>query len=278
MEMHKVDPFSFSSQMQCIPQAGEHQSFNKGWMKFGSIVADDSGEPVFVINEADYAPTRSEVELKRGQGDDLVPPRRVPLYLMNKAIIMDPAPTEKTAQRNDPHARTAILVEGIDPWGRRFILDSWADRLGYEAIIQKIFELSIKWSTSRIGIEEVNFSNVYRHWINREQRRDGKYPGHYLQAFPLKPNGREKHARILAREPEWRQGLYYLNEVGTFPFQVEFVEYPNSQTVDLMDCMAYDKEALSRPEHPDEMNARRRAERQGAPYSENYFRDNVEGY
>lgn len=276
LEMHKRDPFSFSSQMQCIPQAGAHQSFNKDWLKYGSIIQLPSGEPAFEIDEAHYAPTRSAVEPTRGH-EASVPPRQVPLHWMNKCLIVDPAPTELTAQKNDPHARTAILAEGIDSWGRRFILESWADRLGYEAIIDTIFKLSIKWNISRVGIEEVNFSNVYRHWINREQRSDGKYPGHYLQAFPLLPKGREKHARILAREPEWRQGLYYLNTEGTFPFQVEFVEYPNSQTVDLLDCMAYDRECLARPEAPEEITLRRKLERLGAPYSDPYFKT-IEGY
>lgn len=280
LAMHVRDPFGFNSQMMCIPLAGEEQSFNKDWMKFGKIEADPNGEPVFVIDEAHYAPTRSEAETTRGHGaaDTVVPPRRVPLHWMSKAIIIDPAPTERSAQHNDPHARTAILVEGMDSWGRRYILESWADRLGYMAIIDKIFSLAIKWSIDRVGIEEINFSNVYRHWILREQRKDGKYPGYHLQPFPLKPAGREKHARILSREPEWRQGLYYLNTEGTFPFQVEFVEYPNSQTVDLLDCMGYDKEALQRPESPDEAMQRRKLERQAAPYSVPYHVSAPEAY
>ena len=270
LEMHKRDAFSFNSQMMCIPLAGLHQSFSKDWMKYGVVEADQHGEPVFVIDEAHYAPTRSEAEPMRGH-EASVPPKRVPLWSMDKCLIMDPAPTEKTEQRADPHARTAILAMGLDCWGRKFVLESWADRLGYEDIISKVFELATKWSISRIGIEEVNFSNVYRHWLLREQRKDGKFPGVYLQPFPLHPKGREKHARILAKEPEWRQGLYYLNHEGTFPFQVELVEYPNSQTVDLLDCMAYDKECLQRPESDSERALRRKLERTGAPYSEPYF-------
>ena len=266
VEMHKRNPFSFNSQMMCVPVPGEHQSFSQEWMKFGEVVAGPDGEPAFVIDEAHYSKTARNVVQTEEPA-----PRMVPLHWMNKVIIMDPAPTEKTEQRTDPHARTAILVEGIDPWGRRFILESWADRLGYEAIIAKVFELSTKWATQQVWIEEVNFSNVYRHWIQREQRRDGKFPGHYLQPMILKPNKREKHARILAREPAWREGLYFLNRDGTLPFQIEFVEYPNSQTIDLLDCMGYDTDALQRPETSDEMRRRRALDRKGGPYSEPYF-------
>jgi hypothetical protein len=262
--------------MQCIPQSGKDQSFDKNWMKFGSIELDPNGEPVFAIAPAHYAPTRSEAVEVRGQ-DASVPPRRVPLYLMDKALIMDPAPTEENQKRNDPHARTAILVEGLDPWGRRFILECWAGREAYSDILDILFGLAKKWKIDKIGIEEVNFSNVYRHWINRETRRDGKYPGFRLQPFPLMPSGREKHARILAREPDWREGLYYLNTEGTFPFQVELIEYPNSQTVDLLDCMGYDKESLQRPPSPEEQFQMRRMSREKAPYSESYT-PSLEGY
>ena len=275
LEMHNRNSFSFNSQMQCIPQPGAHQSFDKDWLRFGEVKADNRGEPVFHIDTANYEVVRSAFESRK---DTLPPPQRVPLHWMNKCIILDPAPTEQTQQKQDPHARTALLVEGIDSWGRRFILEAWADRLGYEAVIDKIFELSIKWSCSRIGIEEVNFSNVYRHWILREQRRDGKYPGHYLVPFALSPKGKEKHARILAREPDWRQGLYYLNREGTLPFQIEYVEYPNSATVDLLDCMGYDKECLARPESMEELEQRRKLEKQGAPYSTNYIPSGLEGY
>lgn len=269
LEMHKRDSFSFNSQMLCIPLAGEHQSFKAEWMKYGSIEYTPTGEPIFVIDDTSYEPTRSEAIKTRGQ-ETTIPTKRTPLYLMDKCIIMDPAPTESNDLKREPHARTAILVMGLDPWGRKFILESWADRVGYEAVIDKIFELSLKWSTNKCAVEEVNFSTVYRHWIQREQRHDGKHPGHYLQVIPLHPKGREKHARILAREPEWRQGLYYLNREGTFPFQVEFVEYPNSQTVDLMDCMGYDKDCLSRPETFEEQQQRKKIEHQGAAYSTPY--------
>lgn len=271
-DMYKRDPWGFLAQMMNLPTPGQHQAFNPDWMRFGSIVEDSRGEPAFLIDNAHYDPTAV------AETTSEAPPRLVPLHSLSKAIILDPAPTEPTDQRQDPHARNAILVEGIDSWGRRYILESWADRLGYEGVIAKVFELAAKWACERLWVEEVNFSNVYRHWIAREQRPDGKFAGQYLAVLPLKPNKREKHARILAREPAWRQGLYYLNREGTLPFQVEFTEYPNSQTVDLMDCMGYDTDALVRPESHDERLERLRWERKGGPYQDPYYRQPLESY
>lgn len=271
-EMYARNPWSFLAQMQNTPTPGEHQSFSPEWLKFGSIVNDMNGEPAFLINSQHYNP--ESVAEPTGEA----PPRLVPLHTMDKALILDPAPTEPTEQRQAPHARNAILVEGIDCWGRRYILESWAERSGYENVIKMCFELAAKWGISRLHVEEVNFSNVYRHWIAREQRPDGKYPNQYLAVLPLKPNKRDKHTRILAREPAWRQGLYYLNTEGTLPFQVEYTEYPNSSTVDLLDCMGYDTDVLTRPESYDERVARRRLERDGGPYSQPYYTQPLEGY
>lgn len=268
LDAYKRNAFEFLSQMQCLPTPGEHQSFNTDWLRFGKVVTDTpEGEPAFLINQPHYDPT-----IKAETTGEEAPPRLVPLHQLAKAIILDPAPTEKTELRQDPHARNAILVEGIDCHGRRFILEAWADRVGYEAVIAKCFELSRKWGCERLFVEEVNFSNVYRHWIAREQRPDGKFPDQYLAVMPLKPNKRDKHTRILAREPSWRQGLYYLNEEGTLPFQVEYTEYPNSSTVDLLDCMGYDTDCLTRPESLGERYARRREERKGGPYADPYFK------
>ena len=273
-EMYTRTPWAFLAQMQNTPAPGEHQSFSPDWLRFGCITTETmDGEPAFLINKQHYDP-KCVVETTTE-----APPRLVPLHQLSKAIILDPAPTEKTDQRQDPHARNAILVEGIDCWGRRYILESWADRVGYESVIAKCFELSAKWACDRLFVEEVNFSNVYRHWIAREQRPDGKFAGQYLSVMPLKPNKREKHTRILGREPAWRQGLYYLNEEGTLPFQVEYTEYPNSSTVDLLDCMGYDTDALVRPATFDETVARRKLERTGAAYSQPYYQSQpLEGY
>ena len=249
-EMYDRDPYSFKAQMMCIPSAGRESSFSMDWLRRGGC-DPTTQEPEFWIDLPSYSPT--VVGYHRGTEDN-TPPRNVPLYMMRKEIIVDPAPSEPLDLRRNPNARTAMLVEGVDPWGRRFLLEAWAGRGDYMTVIAQLFTLADRWGARVAHVEEVNFSNVYRHWIRREQQPDGRWPGFGLIVRPLRPNKRDKHARILARQADWLTGLYYLNTSCCSQFMVEYAEYPNSETVDLMDCMGYDKDpgVLPRPETPDE--------------------------
>lgn len=269
--MHKRDPFTFNSQFMCWPRPGEEQSFQPEWLRYFTIKQ---------VNDSWYVeidPSHYDSSIGSERGED-PPPPRVPLSYLDKCLILDPAPSEESQKRADPHARNAILVEAMDAWGRRYLLETWADRVGYLDVIRKCFQLSKKWSAPRLRVEEVNFSNVYRHWIRREQNFGGEFAGHPLQVLPLTPKKAEKNSRIMSREPSWRQGFYYVNQVGCEPFLTEYSEFPNGATVDLLDCMGYDAQCLTRPERPTETQLRRYYEQRGANYSDPYFESVREGY
>jgi phage terminase large subunit-like protein len=158
-------------------------------------------------------------------------------------VLLDPAPTEETQRRKEPGARNGIVVEGIDAWGRRYILDIWADRVDPLDVIHKVLELCDKWGTDSVGIEEVVFSIVYRHWLQREAESRNKY----IRCVRLEPGKRDKDTRITSQIPACREGVYYLNRVGSEKFLQEYMEYPYGETRDLLDAWAYDYR-LSRPE------------------------------
>lgn len=252
-DANKGDAAVFWAQMMCVPKAGSDQSFSQDWVRYG-LCDPTENEPVFYIEAPYYS---KDVGWVTADGDK--PTQEVPLRLMHKAIILDPAPSERTAQSKEPRARNAIIVEGLDCWGRRFLLETWAKRADYTETISKCFELSQKWHTDRLFVEEVNFSTVYRHWIAREQRPDGHYKDSHLAVQPLSPKGREKDTRILSRTASWQAGLYYVNRGLCNQFLTEFAEYPHSSTRDLLDCMGYDADpgVLTRPESGFELKLRR---------------------
>ena len=241
------------SMMMCIPKAGNEQSFNQDWLKYG-VCDPNETEPIFQIEPAFYQPGWSWVNF----GDKDKPTPGVHLKDLTKVMILDPAPSEASAKNKEPRARNALLVEGIDCWGRRFLLEAWAKRADYTETITQCFTLAKKWRVDRLYVEEVNFSNVYRHWIIREQRSDGRFPDTKLQVMPLKPAGRDKDTRILARTPQWQQGLYYVNRGYCNQLLTEYAEYPHGETRDLLDCMGYDADpgVLIRPEARTEANYR----------------------
>jgi hypothetical protein len=249
----KGDAAVFWSQIMCIPKAGTDQSFSTEWVRWGTCDPAES-DPIFYIEQPSYNP-QVGWEVVGGER----PTQTTPLRLLKKAIILDPAPSEKSDQAKQPRARNAILVEGIDCWGRRYLLETWAKRADYMEVIAQCFELATKWRCDRLFVEEVNFSNVYRHWISREQRSDGRFPGVRLSVVPLSPKGREKDTRILSRTASWQAGLYYVNRGLCDQFLTELAEYPHGDTRDLLDCMGYDADpgVLPRPESYQESRIRR---------------------
>ncbi len=242
--MYHRDPFTFNAQMLCLPQPGKEQHFNIKWKRYGTMDYHDKENPQFVISHKDYDP---EIGWE-GEGEPK-PPSKVYLHDMTIAGILDPAPSEATDKRQTPNARNGLLIEGLDAWGRRYILEAFAFRAGYRDVIDKLFALAEKWGFNTWLIEEVNFSNVYRHWIQDDQRLGGRHEKQYLRCVAVEPGKRNKDTRIMDKAPGWQQGRYYLNTAGCEAFEQEFDEYPSGLTKDLLDAMGYDHK-IHKPESP----------------------------
>lgn len=261
-KMYDRDPFVFNSQMMCSPMPGREQFFDPKWARWGHVNWNwREDTPAFIIEEESYDP-----EQRREEGEPS-PPREVPLSCMRVAGILDPAPSEANERRQNPTARNGLLVTAIDPWGRRFLLEAVAFRADYREVIDRLFALAKKWSFDAWFIEEVLFSNVYRHWIQEDQRHGGRHEKQYMRAVAVEPGKRNKDTRITDKIPGWRAGDYFVNRDETDFFMAELAEYPNGQTKDLMDAMGYDHH-LKRPLSPKEAyDMRRRAARPGWPAS-----------
>lgn len=227
------DPAGFSAQVMCQPTAGVEASFRKEWLHDAHTVWDGN-EPYVYHSDERYDPRKSEIEEKA--------PRKVALSEIEKVILLDPAPTEDSERKRNPGARNAIVVVGCDTWGRKYVLDAWAARVDPEQVIDKLLSLARRWGTTRIGIEEVVFSFLYRHWL----RRIAKDRGIEVSPTALTTKGREKGARIQALINPCKAGWWHVDpSLGNF--MQEYVEYPYSSTVDLLDAWAYSQDILHRP-------------------------------
>ena len=250
-EMYRRDPFVFNSQYQCTPQSGKDVSFNVEWIRYGGIemlAMGTESQPYFVIEPEYYDPEACIAEM----AEESVPPRMVPLSWCAKAVILDPAPSSGSAELNkERRARNGIVVMALDPWGRRFHLESAGIRDEPTVVLDKIVEFTNKWETDLVGIEEVNFSAIYAPmwtammpYTHPDAQR--------LQFFPLATEGKQKEARISAMKNPHSQGLWFYNRPESGYTVQELSEFPNSETRDLIDAMAYTDKILSRPLSPDE--------------------------
>jgi hypothetical protein len=236
---------TFFSMVQCQPRPGTDQSFNLQDFKYGAC-SPENEEPYFTIEREFHNPKPSYCD-----EEDHPLPRVVHLHQMEKAIIWDPAPTEPG---KDPGARNGWMVEGWDPWGRRYVLESVAAREDPSKCIDTCLDLMKRWRTMTVGIEEVVFSLTYRYWLReRALARGMRNP----RVVILKPKGREKHTRIQAQIPNVKEGLYFVNRSLSGKFLKEVSEYPHGSTVDLLDAWAYDNEVLRRPRSSAEIRKQR---------------------
>jgi len=241
LAMHKAKPAMFSAQYLCAPRPGEEQSFDYAWLRYsnvrGNTVEIEHASFDATINPAD-APDEPE--------------RRVALATMEKTILLDPIPGEEVEKRREPGCRHGIIVEGIDYWGRRHILDVVANRMSPPDMIDLLFAKMAEWGTHRVAIEKVAFSVMYRYWVQDEARRRGVH----VSCIDLEPGRRTKDSRITAKITPFRAGHYYLNRAVEDLFVEEYLEYPYGRTRDLLDALAYDDEpgVLPKPLSPTEAN------------------------
>ena len=246
-EMWEEDPFVFASQRQNIPQAGRQTSFDKSWLRYFQECwhPTRSQEPCVRIPAPYY---NSSLVVSDVQPEHA--PNLIPLSWMDKAILVDPAPTKKAEQSSEPRARNGVVAVAIDPWGRKFTLQACPLREDPVTVMTAVVMLAVRWKIDKVGIEEVNFSAVYAPLWNTII--GFQHPELHLSWIPLKPEGVDKDARIRALVPPHKEGLWYYNETGTEHVIQELVEYPHSETRDLVDAQAYWHKAVLRPETPDE--------------------------
>ncbi len=248
-KMYEDDPYVFYSQRQCIPRAGRETTFNKDWILRFTVRDLDRDRIQLAIHPDHYNPDRVHTDLAGLQRA----PRWVNLSWLSKAILVDPSPTRKSEKTAEPRARNGIVAVGLDPWGRRFALESVPLRADPVDVLETILDMARRWAIDLIGIEEVNFSAVYAPlWGEIVKSR---YPSLQVNWAPLKPQNQDKDARIRGLLGPHREGLWYYNLVGTDHLIQELLEYPHSGTRDLVDAQAYTDRLLSRPPTPDEQFA-----------------------
>jgi hypothetical protein len=240
------NPVSFSCQMQNNPMPGKDLAFQPTWVRAGNVVPDEWGQLGFKIDDASFDRTITvDPDL------DEEPPQFVPLNHLTKVLLVDPAPTKESDRKRNPTSRTAMVMKGIDAWGRRYWLDLWAGREEPVTELRQMFAMLQKWGTDRIAVEEVNFSILYAPWLKYMGPREF---GMTIRYVPLLTKGRDKDQRIFGKRNSFQNGFEYVNEPIRGPMMDEYMSFPYGQTRDILDAAAYDQDpgVLPRPASPDE--------------------------
>ena len=179
-------------------------------------------------------------------------------------VLTDPSMGE-TLKADD----TGIVVVGIDHKSNIFILETIKRRMLPPEYVDEIFRLHLKYRPQVIAIEEVNFSAIYKYWIDEKAEKTKVFP----PIRPYKPGSkRNKEGRIRGLSHFFSAGQVYVSE-GMHDFRDEYDQFPMGKSKHLLDALAQGPEFWSGDLSPRSVESQEEASFQ--MYAE---RDIVTGY
>jgi len=162
-------------------------------------------------------------------GDPNRPMRKVLLRDLAIYIFCDPSMGE-----SNQADETGIVVTGVDKESNIYLLETIKKRLRPPEFVDNAFRLYMKYRPRVFAIEEVNFSGIYRYWIERESAKSRVN----LPITPYKPGSkRSKEARIRGLAHFFSAGQVYVHE-NMHDFRDEYEQFPMGQSQHLLDSLA----------------------------------------
>ena len=172
-------------------------------------------------------------KVAENQRDILVPApgegtKRIPISSLEISILVDPSMGE--ADSADP---TGIVIVGVSKDFNIFVLETIKKRLKPTAFVAEMFRLNQKWRPARICIEKVNFSGIYKYWIEEKASQMRTW----LPIKPYSPGLRNKNSRIRKLGHLFSAGQIWLAEMMA-DLKEEYIQFPMSNDDHLLDALA----------------------------------------
>lgn len=149
---------------------------------------------------------------------------------LNKFVFIDPALSEGLTSDN-----TGIVVVGVDPENKWYVLFAQRFRVTPTQLIDRIFTLNKIFQPQVIGIEEVAYQKALLYFLDDEMRRRNVI----LPVTGIKPpTGKAKSLRILSMVPRFEWGRIFLAR-GLGDLEIELMQFPRGSHDDVIDALAY---------------------------------------
>jgi hypothetical protein len=145
-------------------------------------------------------------------------------------------------------SRNFITVGGIDPKGRRFLLEEYAERSDPVTLLRNILRLHMKWHPICFGIEAFGYQAALAPLANEIWKNESDRPN----LFPLPKD------TTTAKDPRIRAGCsFFAKELGYIHrdcvcFVEEYLSFPNGRTKDGLDAWAWLMTLMNAPESTDD--------------------------
>ena len=208
----------FATQYANNPRAAGLTDLDPAWLKLYNV----SGEELIWW----------EKEGHKNEGAN-----KVSWWDLNRMILVDP-----TVGESEAADELGILVVGLDAYMRIFILKTIKRIITPPDFVDLIFKLESTWYPRFVAIEEVAFSALFRHWIERE----AEHLGTRINIVKYKPGSRKsKVARVRGLANYGSAGQIYIQE-GMHDFRDEWEKYPmDPGNMHLLDALAQGQEVWS---------------------------------
>lgn len=179
------------------------------------------------------------------------------LHELDICILTDPSMGE-----SELADETGIVVTGTDSRNNIFILETVKKRLRPPEYVDELYRLYFKYRPRVISIEEVNFSGIYKYWIEDKSTETRVH----LPIRPYKPgNQRSKDSRIRGLAHFFSAGQVYCFE-GMHDFRDEYEQFPLGRSKHLLDALAQGPEFWQGGLSPSEVESQQKAEEEILDY------------
>jgi hypothetical protein len=207
LEILRKKPKIWFSQYMNDPREGQAE-FDPSWRKYFYWLGD------------------SKIGFFEGEGRTTTQ-----IWDLDRVILVDPAMS----------GLSGIVVTGSDWKNRIFSLEAKKLALKPPEFVELIFKLVSRWQPRIVAIEEVLFSGLFKHWLEREML----IRGIRFNIVPVKTRQKEKNARIAGLANYFSSGQFFFHE-GQKDLLDEYDSFGASLDIHLLDALAYGPE-LWRP-------------------------------
>jgi hypothetical protein len=153
---------------------------------------------------------------------------------LDTVITVDPNGGKKTSAD-----KAAVIVSGASPKDQIFVLEAWSDRPSPDELVEKIWELGLKWRPRKIGIEDAGQQNTL-YYFEKKMRDEAMY----FVIKPLKHNNQDKEKRIRAAldTPMKARRVYVQPSMMTLIGQIQLFPQLAAHNWDEIDALSYGTE------------------------------------
>jgi len=226
LNKQKTDPYNFATQ----------------WMNNPS---DASVAELKPQNLHYYKRTKKGVLLESGEE---VPYGRFNIYAaVDLRHAVSTTPAQKMTSRN------FITLGGIDPKGRRFLLEEYAERSDPVTLLNNIMRLHLKWHPICFGVEAFGYQVALAPLANEIWKKEPDRPN--IFSLP-RDTSQSKDPRIRDGCAFFAKDLAYIHR-DCACFIEEYLSFPNGRTKDGLDAWAWLMTMMQSPESDDDAELER---------------------